>query len=111
MNWYKIAQTEQHIIFNANNLLQVEIEGYAICIAKYKQQLIAFAAKCPHASAALVNGHIDALGNIVCPLHYYKFNALPSKNETAKEYYLKKYAVEVRIDGVFIGLKKNNTNI
>ena len=111
MNWYKIAQQQQHLIFNTNNLLEVEIEGKKICIAQYNGKLIACAATCPHAGAALVNGYIDALGNIVCPLHYYKFGLLSAKNAARQGYFLKKYAIENRSDGIFIALEKNNNNI
>ena len=110
INWYKIAQHQHQLIFNTNNLLEVAVEGKKICVAKYNEKLTAFAATCPHAGAAFVNGYIDALGYIVCPLHFYKFNVLLGKNCTNEGYFLKKYAIESRQDGVFIGFQENNTN-
>jgi 3-phenylpropionate/trans-cinnamate dioxygenase ferredoxin subunit len=75
-----------------------------ICIGKFKEEFFAFAAKCPHASGLFVNGFIDALGNVVCPLHRYKFCMKNGRNVSGEGYYLKHWPVEIRDGGVFVGL-------
>ncbi|NJM52749.1 MAG: Rieske 2Fe-2S domain-containing protein [Blastocatellia bacterium] len=55
-----------------------------ICIALHNGELHACAAKCPHASGKMAEGHIDSLGNIVCPLHRYKFNLKMVEIQAAK---------------------------
>jgi len=78
-----------------------------ICIAKYNNQLFAFAQKCPHASGFLAQGYIDALGNIVCPLHRYKYCLKNGRNVSGEGYYLKNWPVEIRDDGIYVGFEKN----
>jgi nitrite reductase/ring-hydroxylating ferredoxin subunit len=104
--WYKIADDEKELAFAHNGLLQIEVNGKAICIARINDKLFACASKCPHAGGPLADGYIDAAGNIVCPLHRYKFNLQNGRNTSGEGYYLKIYAVEIRNEGVFIGIEK-----
>ena len=104
-HWIKVAESIQEIPFASNGIAEVEASGKRICIALYKDVLFAFAAKCPHASGRLAEGYIDALGNIVCPLHRYKFSIKNGHNVSGEGYYLKHWAVEVRDEGVFVALE------
>lgn len=101
----KIAESIDELSFGANELTEVVAEGKTICIGKYKNQLFAFPATCPHASGRLCEGFIDALGNIVCPVHHYKFSMKTGRNVTGEGYYLKHWPVEIRQDGVFISIE------
>lgn len=101
-NWYKIAESIAEINFSANGLAEVEINGKIVCIAKHKSQLFACTQKCPHAGGILAQGYIDAVGNIVCPVHRYKFDPQNGRNVSGEGYFLKRYQVEVREQGVFI---------
>ena len=69
--------------------------------------IFAFAYKCPHAGGYFVNGYLDALGNVVCPVHRYKFCPANGRNVSGEGYYLKHWPVEIRADGVYVGLEKN----
>ena len=107
-NWVKIAETVEEISFGANNLAEVFAGEKQVCLGKYKDDLYAFAAKCPHASGILSEGFIDALGNVVCPLHRYKFCMKNGRNVSGEGYYLKHWPVEVREDGVYVGLESKS---
>ena len=98
----------EEISFSANNLAEVVANDKVICMARYKDDLFAFAAKCPHASGILAQGFIDALGNVVCPLHRYKFCMKNGRNVSGEGYYLKHWPVEIRDDGVFVGLENKS---
>ena len=74
-------------------------------VALNKENLHACAAKCPHAGGTMSNGYIDALGNIVCPLHRYKFSLENGRNISGEGYFLKTYPIEQRDDGIFIGME------
>jgi 3-phenylpropionate/trans-cinnamate dioxygenase ferredoxin subunit len=52
----------------------------------------------------MADGYIDALGNIVCPVHRYKFNLQNGRNTSGEGYYLKRWAAEEREDGVYVNL-------
>ena len=79
-----------------------------MCIGKHQQQLFAFAFTCPHAGGILADGWIDALGNVVCPLHRYKYSMSNGRNITGEGYYLKHWPVEVRPAGIFVGIEESS---
>ena len=85
----------------------VESGGKKVTLARNAGKLYACAYKCPHASGILADGFIDAVGNVVCPLHRFKFNLKNGRNVSGEGYYLKVYAVEVRQAGVFVGFEEN----
>lgn len=104
----KIANTLAELNLSENNLTQVTAEGNNYCIALYNDTLYATAAKCPHASGIMANGYIDALGNITCPLHRYKFSLAKGRNVSGEGYYLKTYTVIQTEQGIFIQKEKTN---
>jgi len=105
--WHKIAETLNEISFNANGLAEVQVNGKTICIALKDNKLQGCAQKCPHASAPLVDGYVDAAGNIVCPLHRYKFSLQNGRNVSGEGYFLKLFPVETRADGIFVGIAES----
>jgi 3-phenylpropionate/trans-cinnamate dioxygenase ferredoxin subunit len=102
--WYKIAESENELAFASNNIAIASIDGKKICIGKYNNELFAFAYTCPHASGMLAEGYIDPLGNIVCPVHRYKFSLQNGRNTSGEGYYLKRWPVEIRDEEVFVGM-------
>lgn len=107
-SWHKIAVSAAEIDFSTNGITTVDVNGKKVCLAMHNGTINACAHKCPHAGGILSDGHIDALGNIVCPLHRYKFNIQNGRNTSGEGYYLKTFPVQVRPDGVFIGFADNN---
>lgn len=103
--WNKIADHINELDFSENQVAVAELRRKNICIGKFQNQIFAFAYKCPHAGGILAEGHIDALGNIVCPLHRYKYNMQNGRNISGEGYYLKHWPVEIRKDGVFVGIE------
>jgi 3-phenylpropionate/trans-cinnamate dioxygenase ferredoxin subunit len=100
--WHKIADHINEINFNANGMAEMDINGKTICLARHNHQLFACTQKCPHAGGLFVDGHLDALGNLVCPLHKYKFSLKNGRNITGEGYFLKTFKAEERENGVFI---------
>jgi 3-phenylpropionate/trans-cinnamate dioxygenase ferredoxin subunit len=107
LKWIKIAASESELSFKENNLVEIVTDERTICLGRFEGKIFAFANKCPHASGLFVNSYIDAIGNVVCPIHRYKFCMRSGKNVTGEGYYLKNFPVEVREDGVYVGLQKN----
>ncbi len=108
INWVKIADHLHAISFAANNMAEITADGKTICIAKFEDHLFAFAQKCPHASGLLSQGFIDPLGNVVCPLHRYKYALRNGRNVSGEGYYLKHWPVEMRDDGIYVGLDEKS---
>ncbi len=101
MKRFRIAETTEDLIFPPNNIVEVIVAGKTICIAKSENQFYAFSQKCPHASGLMSFGMLDGQGNVVCPLHRYKFNLTNGRN-SLEGYYLKMYNVEVSVEGIFV---------
>lgn len=106
IQWVRLADGEQELMLNAEGLGKASAEGKKLCIVKYKEQLFACAPKCPHAGGYMSEGYVDGSGNVVCPLHRYKFNLLNGRNVTGEGYFLKIYPVEVRPEGIFVGFEQ-----
>ncbi|MES2880661.1 MAG: Rieske 2Fe-2S domain-containing protein [Bacteroidota bacterium] len=104
--WIKIANNVDAIVFGANNIAVIDTEEKRLCVAKHNEGLFAFAHKCPHAGGLFAEGWVDVLGNVVCPLHRYKYCLKNGRNVTGEGYYLKHWPVEIRDDGVWVGLEK-----
>ena len=106
--WHKLADSIQELSLSDTGFAELELNNRKICISLYKDQLYACASKCPHAGGRLAEGYIDALGNIVCPIHRYKFNLQNGRNSSGEGYYLKTYPVEIRPEGIFVGFEESN---
>lgn len=104
--WHKIANSIAEINFSPQGLAQIEAAGKKICMAKHKEQLSACAHSCPHAGGIMAQGYIDPLGNIVCPIHRYKFSLQNGRNTSGEGYFLKTYPVEIREDGIYFGIEE-----
>jgi 3-phenylpropionate/trans-cinnamate dioxygenase ferredoxin subunit len=107
MTWHKIAEHINEIDFAENDIAVAEVNNKKICIGKYKENLFAFAYKCPHAGGFLAQGFIDVLGNVVCPQHRYKYSMQNGRNVTGEGFFLKTWLVEIREDGIFVALENN----
>jgi nitrite reductase/ring-hydroxylating ferredoxin subunit len=103
--WHKIAESTNELEAQQTRICVADINGKKICLAEYQQQWYGFAYKCPHASGIMAMGDIDAVGNVVCPVHRYKFSLRNGRNTSGEGYYLKTYPVEVREDGVYVGVE------
>ena len=105
--WHKVADHINEIIFSENQIAVADLNGKNICIGKFQNEVFAFAYKCPHAGGILADGHIDITGNIVCPIHRYKYNIQNGRNVSGEGYYLNHWPVEIRQDGVYIGIEES----
>lgn len=105
--WHKIANQITDLNFLSNNIAVADLDGKKICVGKFNDSYFAFAYKCPHAGGTMADGHIDALGNVVCPLHRYKYNMQNGRNTSGEGYYLKHWPLELRDDGVYVAVQES----
>ncbi len=104
MEWHKFMMHPNELNWNQEGMAAVEVDGRKVGVARWKDQYFGFQQKCPHASADMVQGYVDAMGNVVCPLHRYKFCLRTGKNVTGEGYFLRTYPIEERADGWYMGL-------
>ncbi len=103
MEWVKVADAESPLLFNNENICEVLVQGRRVCLAKVKDNIVAFSGICPHAGARLSEGYIDAKGQIVCPLHGFKFDLETGKHFCGEPYLLKIFKINLVAEEVFIG--------
>jgi nitrite reductase/ring-hydroxylating ferredoxin subunit len=104
--WHKIAASRDELfLIPAGRIFSTQVSNKNICITLFNEKLFAFASKCPHAGGYFEQGYVDAVGNVVCPVHRYKFNMSNGRNTSGEGYYLKTYPVEERPEGVFVGIE------
>jgi nitrite reductase/ring-hydroxylating ferredoxin subunit len=107
MPWFKIADHINELDFADNNIAVVNVNHKKICVGKFQDKVFAFAFKCPHAGGILADGFIDALGNVVCPLHRYKFDLKNGRNTSGEGYYMKHWPIEIRNEEVYVEMEKS----
>ena len=93
MVWHKIAESKEELFSTGKSLTEIVVEGKSVCVTSFQGSIKACAAKCPHASGRMSEGYVDTLGNIVCPLHRYKFSLETGRNVTGEGYFLKIFKV------------------
>ncbi|MBM3412642.1 MAG: Rieske 2Fe-2S domain-containing protein [Bacteroidetes bacterium] len=106
LEWYLITEDPNGLPWEQQPILSFTINNRAICLAQFQGKFFAFQSLCPHAGAPLKDGYIDVKGNIVCPLHHYKFCLSNGRNCTGQGYDMRTYPLEIRPDGLYIGLRK-----
>ncbi len=104
--WHKISESRKELFPDGQTLTEVEVGGKRVCVGLSKDRLLACAATCPHAGARMANGYIDPLGNLVCPLHRYRFSMENGRNTSGEGYFLKIHRIEERSDGIFVGIEE-----
>jgi len=104
--WYKIAELEAEITWSPHDIALVEAGPKKICVARHNGSFFGFAPKCPHAGGLLTDAWLDETGNVVCPLHRYKFSLKNGRNTSGEGFHLKTYPVEQREDGIYAGIEE-----
>jgi nitrite reductase/ring-hydroxylating ferredoxin subunit len=103
LNWQLLIADPALLPWNDQKMTETTVNGKRICLARHQEKIYAFVATCPHAGGSFCDGWIDALGQIVCPLHRYRFSLINGRNTSGEGYHLKTYPLELRPDGLFIG--------
>lgn len=102
-NWQKIDDTIIDSLVD-DQPIEITIAEKTIGILKQEAEVFAFAATCPHASAKLCDGWVDAQKSLVCPLHKYRFDPVNGRNTSGEGYKLKTYPIEIRNNETYVGL-------
>ncbi len=54
--------------------LKIKVNGKPFCLVRKNDKIIAFEDQCPHLGESLFSGHLNAMDEIVCPWHSFRFN-------------------------------------
>ena len=100
MEWYKASDTPT----NSKPFIQrVKVNGKNLCLVGYNNEVFAVGSTCPHAGAELSGGWCSD-GKIICPFHRYAYDLKTGKGDPGQNDFIDTYPVEVRADGIYIGM-------
>lgn len=108
LSWHKLVSSELDLDFQENGIALVEASGEKLCVSKWKGQWHGFAYRCPHAGGFLSEADMDGKGNIICPVHGYKFSLRTGYNVSGEGYQLKKWPLDWRADGLYVGMESSS---
>lgn len=91
-------------VFVEKAIRVLRIGEQKICLAKSKNEFFAFEALCPHQKQPLKEGSLNAFNEIICPLHFYRFNLKTGQEANRLCNDLKTFPMEINDQGVFIKL-------
>mgnify|MGYP002781048191 FL=1 len=106
-HWIRIFENQQDFenYIQPNTFVLFELRGEKICVTRTDKGVFAVQDKCPHNGASLSKGFCSKNNEIVCPLHRYSFDLESGKATSGGAYALKTYPVEIKNDGVYVGIK------
>jgi nitrite reductase/ring-hydroxylating ferredoxin subunit len=73
-----------------------------VAILRIGEQFFAFDSQCPHRGASLLQSNINGLGEIICPLHQYRFDLKTGQVRSGYCPDLPVFSVRLSDKGVFI---------
>ena len=106
-HWIRIFESaaEYDNYIQPGTMMVFELKGEKICVTRTSKGIFAVQDRCPHNGASLSKGFCTLKNEIVCALHRYSFDLESGKSTSGGAYALKTYPIEVRQDGVYIGIK------
>ena len=87
-------------------LLFLAAAGKELCIGKWQDKFFAIDDRCSHAGGSLSTGRCDEKGNVICPFHRIGFRLKDGGPASGKGYFVEHYPLEIREDGVYMGIRK-----
>src|SRR5436190_15906546 len=106
MEWIKVFSTEteakQRISPDRPQLLV--LNGKRICLVYHDSNFFAVQDSCPHNGESLSKGHINYMGEVICPWHNYCFDLQTGRECQARSSDLTLYPIKIDESGFFVGL-------
>ena len=106
MEWVRVfqddAEARKRIVPGKPQLLI--LNGKRICLTLHNSNFFAVQDACTHNVESLSKGTISNRGEIICPLHYYRFNLQTGRECNLRSRDLITYPVKIDESGFFIGI-------
>lgn len=106
--WHKVfssaEEAKEQVALRKLQLL--EVEGRAICFAHTPDGFFAVDDACPHLGQSLSRGTTNYLNEVICPWHSYRYNLENGRECDYRTRNAVLHPVELRPDGVYVGIKK-----
>lgn len=112
-NWYKIFDSREEMEREVPLMKTTTIlfGSKKICIAHSSEGFFAVNDKCPHNAGSFGRGWCTEDNAVVCPVHRYSFDLITGRAKTGIADVVRTYPLEIRENGVFIGMEENVWNL
>ncbi len=106
MEWLKLfsSETEARQRLKPNKPQLVIAHGKRISLVWHGNRFFAVQDACTHNGESLSKGHVNHLGEIICPLHNYCFGLQSGQELNARSRDLITYPVKIELSGFYIGI-------
>ncbi|QSE98122.1 Rieske (2Fe-2S) protein [Fulvivirga lutea] len=106
MKWVKIFNSLNEAKERMANKtpIKITVGNKVLCGVRINDNLHVSTNKCPHSGAALNEGRVNHLNEIICPLHSYRFNLLDGREANSQCADLEIFPVRIKEDGVYLAL-------
>ena len=103
-HWVQLCQLDQAP--SEGEVLETEIDGVAICLARHNQTLSALDNWCPHRQGPLGQGWLEG-DAVICPWHSWAFNLETGIADPPEHAVVHVFPLHVEAGQVFIELEEN----
>jgi nitrite reductase/ring-hydroxylating ferredoxin subunit len=97
-----VAEAEHHLQTSKPRL--VIVDGERICVVRHAGKFYAVQDSCSHSGESLSKGHLNYLGEVICPLHNHCFNLQTGREIQSRSADLRTYPIKIDDSGFFIGV-------
>jgi 3-phenylpropionate/trans-cinnamate dioxygenase ferredoxin subunit len=106
MRWVRLFRDELEAasVVPPGKMRVVRVADLKICLVHKTDSWYAIQDACPHLGESLSRGHLNAFGDIICPLHAYRFQLSSGREAMERCKDAKVYPIRVQPEGIFIGL-------
>jgi len=106
MDWIKVfsGETEARNKIYADKPQLLIVNGIRICLTLHNDKFFAVQDACTHQGESLSKGTVNYLGELICPLHNYRFDLEHGRECATRSRDLRTFPVKADESGFFIGL-------
>lgn len=105
--WYKVADPKE---LPEGRVKSAPCGLETVCLSHFEGQYAALDNRCPHQAGPLGEGSIEN-GWLRCPWHGWDFHPLTGKSPGSLDDSIRKYPVEVRDDGIYVGVEEEAPHV
>ena len=106
MRKFTLGTSKEQIIsmINERSIKRVLVGDQKIALVRIEDEFFAFQSFCPHRGASLLEGSINSINEIICPLHQYRFELKSGRVSAGSCADLETYPTSLTENGLVITL-------
>lgn len=89
-------------LFSEKQVRVFQLPDFKVCIAKHNDQYFAFEYLCPHQKHPMAKARITSFGDVVCPLHDFRYSLSDGTEANSRCRALNNYKLHVNAEAVYL---------